>query len=140
MFGLLGNLIWFFFGGFFLGLGWFFVGLLAFISVWGIPWSKACFVIAQFSMWPFGKEAVNRKELTGEGDIGTEYGLLANIIWFIFCGWWLSLGHLFSALLCFITIIGIPFGVQHLKLAGISLFPIGVTIVSKKTARNIGNK
>ena len=84
MFGLLGNLIWFFFGGFFLGLGWFFVGLLAFISVWGIPWSKACFVIGQFSMWPFGTEAVNRKELTGEGDIGTEYGLLANIIWFIF--------------------------------------------------------
>ncbi|WP_285765390.1 YccF domain-containing protein, partial [Biformimicrobium ophioploci] len=72
---------------------------------------------------------------TWKEDIGTgPLGLIGNIIWFIFCGLWLAIGHLFSALVCFITIIGIPFGLQHLKLAGIAIAPIGKTIVSKEVA------
>ena len=60
--------------------------------------------------------------------------LVLYIIWFIFAGVWLAIGHVISAVLCFITIIGIPFGIQHLKLAGIALAPIGKTIVSKEVA------
>lgn len=130
-----GNLLWFILGGFFMGLGWWFAGLVAFITVVGIPWGRACFVIGQFAFFPFGSEAISRKELSQREDIGTGgLGTLGNIVWFIFAGWWLALGHVGSALLCFVTIIGIPFGVQHLKLAGIAIAPIGKTIVSKEVA------
>ncbi|MFH0988855.1 MAG: YccF domain-containing protein [bacterium] len=131
----IGNLIWFVFGGIFMGLAWWFIGLIAFLSIVGIPWGKACFVIGQFTFFPFGREAISRKDLTLKDDIGTgALGSLGNIIWFIFAGLWLAIGHVLSALLCFVTIIGIPFGVQHLKLAGISLAPIGKTIVTKEVA------
>ena len=60
--------------------------------------------------------------------------MVGNIIWFVFAGVWLAIGHVISALACFLTIIGIPFGIQHLKLAGIALSPIGKTIVSKEVA------
>jgi uncharacterized membrane protein YccF (DUF307 family) len=61
-------------------------------------------------------------------------GMVGNIIWFIFAGFWLALGHVFSAIACFVTIIGIPFALQHLKLAGISISPIGKTVVTKEVA------
>ena len=118
-----------------MGLAWWIAGLLAYLSVVGIPWGKACFVIGQFTFFPFGKEAISRKELTQKDDIGTgSLGTLGNIIWFIFAGIWLAIGHVSSALLNFITIIGIPFGIQHLKLAGIALAPVGKTVVSKEVA------
>lgn len=131
----IGNLLWFVLGGFFMGLGWWLAGLLAFITIVGIPWGRACFVIGQFAFFPFGEEAVSRKELSNQDDIGTGgLGLIGNIIWFIFAGVWLAIGHVISAILCFITLIGIPFGIQHLKLAGIALAPIGKTIVDKEVA------
>lgn len=131
----IGNIIWFIFGGLFMGLAWWFFGVIALLSIIGIPWGKACFVMGNFSFFPFGKEAISREELNQSEDIGTgTFGIVGNIIWFIFAGIWLALGHLLSALFCFITIIGIPFGIQHLKLAGISLAPIGKTIVSKEIA------
>lgn len=131
----IGNLLWFLLGGIFMGLAWWIVGLIAFITVVEIPWGRACFVIGQFSFFPFGKEAINRNELTQEKDIGTGgFGMLGNIIWFIFAGLWLALGHVISAIVCFITIIGIPFGLQHLKLAGIAIAPVGKTIVTKEVA------
>lgn len=132
----IGNVLWFLMGGFFMGLGWWLAGLIAFVTIVGIPWGKACFVIGQFAFLPFGKEAISRRELTHQDDIGTGgLGLLGNIIWFIFAGLWLALGHVGSAVLCFITIIGIPFGIQHLKLAGLALAPIGQTIVTKEVAQ-----
>ncbi len=131
----LGNLLWFIMGGVLMGLGWWLVGLLACVSMGGIPWGRACFVIGQFAVWPFGKEAVSRDELSGREDIGTgALGLVGNIIWFVLAGVWLAIGHVLSAAACFITIIGIPFGIQHLKLAGIALAPIGKTIVEKELA------
>ena len=130
---LIGNIIWFVFGGVLMGLGWWLVGLLAFISIVGIPWGRACFVIGQFTFFPFGKEAVSRKQMTGVDDLGTgPFGLIGNVVWFILAGVWLAIGHLLSALACFLTIIGIPFGLQHLKLAAISIAPIGKTIVDRK--------
>ena len=118
-----------------MGLGWWLVGLLAFVSIIGIPWGKACFVIGQFAFLPFGKEAVSREELSGQSDIGTGVlGLFGNIVWFLLAGVWLAIGHVISAAACFVTIIGIPFGIQHLKLAAIALAPIGKTIVNKEVA------
>jgi len=131
----IGNFIWFIFGGILMGLAWWLVGLLAFLSIVGIPWGKACFVIGQFTFFPFGQEAISRKELQQKDDIGTgSLGMLGNVVWFVFAGVWLAIGHLFSAVLCLITIIGIPFGIQHLKLSGIALAPIGKTIVSTEVA------
>jgi uncharacterized membrane protein YccF (DUF307 family) len=131
----IGNFFWFILGGAVMGLAWWIAGLLAFITIVGIPWGKACFVIGQFSFFPFGREAISRKELNQKDDIGTgTLGLLGNIIWFLFAGIWLATGHIISALLNFMTIIGIPFGIQHLKLAGVALAPIGQTIVTTEVA------
>ncbi len=124
------NILWVLFGGFFMGLAWFFYGILAAITIIGIPWARACFNIGWFVIWPFGREAVSRKSVTGEEDIGTGFlGLIGNIIWFVFAGFWLALGHLMLAIGYFITIIGIPFGYQHIKFIEISMLPIGKMIV-----------
>jgi len=132
----LGNILWFILGGVIMGLAWFLFGLLAYLTIVGIPWGKSCFVIGKFSFFPFGKEAISRKLLSAENDIGTgSLGFLGNIIWLVLAGFWLAIGHLISAVACFVTIIGIPFAIQHLKLAGVSIFPIGKTIVSKEVAR-----
>lgn len=132
---VIGNIIWFLFGGVFMGLAWWFFGLLAFISIVGIPWGRACIVMGNFSFFPFGKEAIDREELTSKPDIGTgALGFIGNLIWFLFAGIWLAIGHLLSAVSCFITIIGIPFSIQHIKLAYIALFPIGKTVVEKEVA------
>ncbi|EKC5519743.1 TPA: YccF domain-containing protein [Vibrio parahaemolyticus] len=131
----LGNIIWFLFGGVFMGLLWWLFGILAFISIIGIPWGRACFVMGNFSFFPFGKEAVSRDELTNEMDIGTSpLGVIGNVLWFMFAGLWLAIGHILSAAACFVTIIGIPFALQHLKLAVISLAPIGKTVVTSEEA------
>ncbi len=132
---VIGNLLWFIFGGVFMGLMWWLVGLIAFLSIVCIPWGRACMVMGNFTFFPFGREAISRKALTQEDDLGTgTMGLLGNIVWFLLAGVWLALGHVVSAVACFFTIIGIPFGIQHLKLAGIALAPVGKTIVSKEVA------
>lgn len=118
-----------------MGLTWWLIGLIAFISIVGIPWGKACFTIGRFSFFPFGNTAISRAEVKQHGDIGTGiFGTLGNIIWFVFAGIWLAIGHFTFALACFMTIIGIPFGIQHVKLAIIALMPIGQTVVSNEVA------
>jgi uncharacterized membrane protein YccF (DUF307 family) len=132
---VLGNIIWFLCGGVIMGLAWWLVGLVCFISIIGIPWGRACFVMGNFSFFPFGQEVISRDELTKEMDIGTSpLGTIGNVIWFLLAGIWLAIGHIMSAVACFITIIGIPFALQHLKLAYISLAPIGKTVVPKEQA------
>lgn len=129
------NFLWFVLGGVLMGLAWWLAGIVAFITIIGIPWGRACFVIGNFSFFPFGKEAISRDELTGSQDIGTSpLGTIGNIIWFLFAGVWLAIGHVGCAIANFVTIIGIPFGWQHLKLAGIALAPIGKTVVTKEVA------
>ena len=130
------NIIWVVFGGLVTACLWFLAGIIAAISVIGLPWARACFTIGVFTLWPFGQEAVNRRLLTGREDIGTgPLGLIGNIIWLFAFGIWLALGHIAAAIACAITIIGIPFAWQHLKLAGVSLMPIGVEIVDKQVAQ-----
>ena len=129
----IGNIIWLIFGGIILGLGWAVAGLIMCLTVIGIPWARSCFVISRFTFFPFGRVPISRRELTGENDLGTgSPGVLGNIIWIVLAGWWLALGHLFAAMLTFFTIIGIPFSIQHLKLARITLAPVGIAIVSKQ--------
>ena len=129
------NFLWFVLGGVLMGLAWWLAGIVAYITIIGIPWGKACFVMGQFSFFPFGKEAISRRELQQADDIGTgALGTIGNVIWFIFAGVWLAIGHVACAIANFVTIIGIPFGIQHLKLAGIALAPIGKTVVTKEVA------
>ncbi|PMG77046.1 hypothetical protein BCU84_11635 [Shewanella sp. 10N.286.51.B7] len=131
---LIFNIAWFIMGGFVMGLAWWLAGLLCFVSIVGIPFGRACFVIGEMAFWPFGQENVNRKHLSGIEDFGTgPLGMVGNVIWFLFCGIWLAIGHLTHALACFVTIIGIPFAIQHVKLALLSLTPIGQTIVAKES-------
>ena len=127
---LLGNVFWLLLGGLWMALAWWLAGLLAFVSIIGIPWGRACFVIGNLCFAPFGRSVADRGAVTGRGDVGTGVlGAIGNVLWFVFAGLWLAIGHLVSAVLCFVTIIGIPFGLQHLKLAEIALAPIGKTIV-----------
>lgn len=129
------NLIWFVFGGLVMGLGWWLAGLVMLISIVGIPWARSCFVFGGFCFFPFGREAIDRRELSGRDDLGTGVlGLIGNLVWFVFAGLWLAIGHVLSAIANFVTIIGIPFGIQHLKLAACALAPVGKTVVPKEVA------
>ncbi len=131
----LGNLLWFLLGGVYMGLGWWLAGVLMYLSIVGIPFGRACFEIGTFTFFPFGYEAVSRDELTGQKDVGTgPLGTLGNVLWFVLCGWWLALGHLVTAIGLFLTIIGIPFGLQHVKIAGLTLSPIGKKVVRSDVA------
>ena len=126
------NVLWLVLGGLCAGIGWLLAAVILVITIVGIPWAKSAATIGLFTLWPFGREAVSREELTGEDDIGTgALGLLGNILWFIFAGIWLGIAHFIVGVAFCITIIGIPFGVQHLKLAKVALAPIGMTIIDK---------
>jgi uncharacterized membrane protein YccF (DUF307 family) len=118
----IGNLIWLIFGGLLGAIAWMLAGLLFCVTIIGIPFGIQCFKIAQLVLWPFGKDVT-----VGEFGIG---GLLANIIWIVFCGWELCIGHLITGLIFCITIIGIPFGKQHFKFAKLALIPFGASIQS----------
>src|SRR5690606_1844665 len=131
----IGNLIWFVFGGLWMGLGWCLAGLLMLLSIVGIPWARSCFVLGGFCFFPFGREAIDRRALTGKAASGTgALGPVANLIWFAPAGLRLATGHVRSAVLNFCTIIGIPFGIQHLTLAGCALAPVAKTVVPKEVA------
>jgi len=118
---LLGNIIWFIFGGLIEGLLWLFFGVLCSITIIGIPIGKQCFKIAKMQLAPFGKKVVDKND--------SSLGLIANIIWVILFGWELAVANLISALIFAVTIIGLPFAKQSLKLAHVSLMPFGKDIV-----------
>ena len=126
---LLLNVLWFVFGGFWSGLSWLLGGVILAITVVGLPWTAAAFRIGMFSFAPFGRHVEPRQLATGRGDLGAGcLGMLLNVLWFCLAGWWIALGHLVIAVAQAITIIGIPFAVQHVKLAGLALAPVGKTI------------
>jgi uncharacterized membrane protein YccF (DUF307 family) len=130
------NLLWMFFGGLWMAVGWLIAAAVMAITVIGLPWARAAFNIASYTLLPFGRKAVSRAEYFGTGDIGTgPLGFLGNIVWFVLAGWWLALGHLILAIFLAVTIIGIPFAWAHLKLAGLALWPIGRMIVDADDTR-----
>ena len=133
---LLLNLLWILFGGLWMAVGWLVAAVIMAITIIGLPWARAAFNIAVYTLLPFGQTAVSRAAHTGREDLGTgPLGALGNIIWLIFAGWWLALGDLLFALGHAITIIGLPFAWAHLKLAGLALWPIGKMIVPLEEAR-----
>jgi len=124
------NLLWIFLGGAWMAAGWLFAAVIMAITIIGIPWARAAFNIAAYTLLPFGQRAVSRDMVTGQPDVGTgPLGVIGNIIWLLLAGWWLALAHVVTAVLLAVTIIGIPFAWAHLKLAGIALWPIGKVIV-----------
>jgi uncharacterized membrane protein YccF (DUF307 family) len=136
---LLLNVLWIVFGGAWMALGWLVAAVIMAITIIGLPWTRAALNIALYTLLPFGQRAVSRAECTGRDDIGTgPFGLLGNIIWLVLAGWWLALGHLITAILLAVTIVGIPFAWAHLKLAGIALWPIGKIIVPAGDAARRG--
>lgn len=129
---LLMNVIWLVLFGAAMAVGWFLTAALMLISVVGIPWARAAVTMGLFVLWPFGRMAVDRRVLTGREDIGTSpLGFVGNVVWFVLGGWWLALAHLLVGLAWCLTVIGIPFGLQHFKFAGLALAPIGKDVVDK---------
>jgi uncharacterized membrane protein YccF (DUF307 family) len=127
---LLLNLLWILFGGLWMAVGWAIAAVIMVITIIGLPWARAAFSIAVYTLLPFGQKAVSRAEYFGRDDIGTgPFGMLGNLVWLVLAGWWLALGHLIIAVVLALTIVGIPFAWAHLKLAGLALWPIGKVIV-----------
>jgi uncharacterized membrane protein YccF (DUF307 family) len=124
------NLLWIVFGGLWMALGWAIAALIMAVTIVGLPWTWSALTIASYTLLPFGHRVVPRSSVTGHEDIGTgPLGLIGNLIWLLLAGWWLALGHLITAALLAITIIGIPFAWAHLKLARLALWPIGKMVV-----------
>lgn len=117
--GCLGNIIWFIFGGFIMGMSWLFAGLLWCITIIGIPIGLQCFKFAGLAFMPFGKE------VEYGGGAGT---LLLNILWIIITGIPLAIEAALIGLLFCITVIGIPFGLQCFKIAKLALMPFGTSV------------
>jgi uncharacterized membrane protein YccF (DUF307 family) len=116
------NLIWLVLAGFWLALLYAFFGILAFILIITIPFGFACFRIAGFALWPFGRRIVRRPSAGAASVIG-------NIIWIIFFGWELALAHVVTGVALCLTIIGIPLGLANFKLIPVSLLPLGTEVV-----------
>jgi uncharacterized membrane protein YccF (DUF307 family) len=116
------NVIWLILCGWWMALAYFLAGIICFVLIITIPFGIAAWRIAGYVLWPFGRTIAPRRD-AGLGS------LIGNIIWIIFIGWWLALGHLTSGILLCLTIIGIPLGLANFKLVPISLMPLGVHIV-----------
>ena len=116
------NIIWLLLCGIWLAIGYVLAGIVCCILIVTIPFGLASFRIADFSLWPFGRQLVKRS------DAGVA-SIIGNIIWIIFAGWWLALAHIVTAVALAVTIIGIPLAVANLKLIPVSLVPLGRVIV-----------
>ena len=116
------NLIWLVLAGFWLAVGYAIAGIICCVLIVTIPFGIAAFRIAGYTLWPFGRTMVD-KPGAGAG------ALLGNVIWIVFAGWWLALGHLTTGIALCLTIIGIPLGIANFKLIPVSLVPLGRVIV-----------
>ena len=125
------NIIWFVLAGVWMAIAYAIAALICFVFIITIPFGIAALRIAVFALWPFGKTVVRR------ADAGIASGI-GNVIWFVFCGWWLALLHLISGVALCATVIGIPLGLANFKLIGVSLLPLGREIVSVEQARAMG--
>jgi uncharacterized membrane protein YccF (DUF307 family) len=125
------NVLWILTGGLWMAAAWLIAGVLLALTIVGLPWARAAFNIAGYTLLPFGYRVVRRDGYTGRTDLGTgPLGFLGNPIWLVLAGWWLAVGHVATAVVLAITVIGTPFAWAHLKLAGLAIWPIGRMIVS----------
>jgi uncharacterized membrane protein YccF (DUF307 family) len=117
------NILWFIFGsGFVLAIGYGIAALICFALIVTIPFGIAAMRLAVYSLWPFGRTIVDRR------DAGVGSGI-ANILWLVLFGWWIALAHITAGVAQCVTIIGIPFGIANFKLVPAALWPLGREIV-----------
>ena len=116
------NVIWLLLAGIWMAIAYVIAGIICCILIITIPFGIASFRIAGYALWPFGRTVVKR------GDAGVA-SLIGNVIWLIFAGIWLALGHIATGILLCVTIIGIPLGIANFKMIPISLMPLGREIV-----------
>ncbi|MCK5377828.1 MAG: YccF domain-containing protein [Acidobacteria bacterium] len=116
---LLGNILWLIFGGFFTGLGYIIGGIGLCLTIVGIPFGIQAMKLGVATFAPFGKELVE------EPNANSVLRVILNVVWIIFFGWEIAVAHLVSAAVLAITIIGIPFALQHIKLIPMALLPLG---------------
>ena len=127
------NLLWFVCGGFVAGCLWLLGGAVLALTVVGLPWAFAAWRIAGFAFWPFGRQVVDRRDVTGIDAWGTgATGYARNIVWLLLVGWIIALTHLIIAICEAVTIIGLPFAYKDLQIAGLALMPIGRMVVDKR--------
>ena len=134
-----GNVIWFFLGGAVIAVVWLIGAVVFALTIIGLPLTRAALEMAKLSAWPFGKDVVHIRELDAKGITSTTattgtIGFVFNVIWACSFGIALFFMYLIAGILNCITIIGIPFGLQAFKLAGISLWPVGRRVVSSELA------
>jgi uncharacterized membrane protein YccF (DUF307 family) len=122
---ILGNILWLLLGGIITALEYFISSIILMITIIGIPFGIQTLKLGILALWPFGKTTVQ-----SDRSSGCLY-IIFNIIWIFIGGIWIALSHLVFGLILYITIIGIPFGNQHFKLAGLALTPFGRDIVDK---------
>lgn len=115
------NILWIIFGGLPMAFGWLVAAALMAITIVGLPWTPAALRIAGYTLLPFGQQV--------QDNGGGALSILGNVIWFLLAGWWLALGHLALAVALGVTIIGLPFAWAHLKLARLSLAPVGKAVI-----------
>jgi uncharacterized membrane protein YccF (DUF307 family) len=116
------NILWLVLGGIFVALGYAIAGIICCVLIVTIPFGIASFRMANYALWPFGRELVKRPGAGAASAVG-------NIIWLIVAGWWLALGHILTGIAQLVTIIGIPVGLANFKLVPVSLMPLGHEIV-----------
>jgi uncharacterized membrane protein YccF (DUF307 family) len=119
---LLLNVLWLVLGGIFIALGYAIAGLICCALIVTIPFGIASFRMANYALWPFGRELV-RKPTAGVGSA------IGNLLWLVVAGWWLALGHILTGVAQLVTIVGIPLALANFKLVPVSLFPLGHEIV-----------
>lgn len=121
------NIIWLLFGGIWFWLGYLLAGVIACVFIVTIPAGLACFRIAQYVLWPFGRSVVPLP------NAGTGSALM-NVVWFLIAGLWLAMGHVVTAATQAVTIVGIPLALANLKMIPVTCFPFGKTVVSDPRA------
>lgn len=125
---MIGNVLWFVFGGgIFAWCLWMFGGVVLAMTVVGFPFAIAAFRIAGFAAFPFGRQLVDARELGESRMMGTG---IANVLWVVLAGVWLAIAHAIAGVLCCLTVIGIPFGLAHFKLAKVCFAPLGKRAVA----------
>ena len=143
------NLLWLIFGGLFLGFAWYIAGFIMAVTIIGLPWARACFEIGNLSFAPFGKRAVTADEMRLskafeqldktkiEGSTVLQgAGVIAAILW-LPLGFVLFVSHILAGVLLCLTLIGIPFAIQHFKIAGFCVFPVGMRVIDQEGAEPI---
>jgi len=115
----LGNIIWILLGGIWTALGWALIGIIFYITIVGIPLGRQCFKMASLTLAPFGKTIIYG---------GGAPSVVANVFWVLLAGIPMGLMYIISGVLCCVTIVGIPFGLQSFKMAKLAFIPFGATV------------